>query len=119
MKVPRRGPDHLGLMCALAFCAWIGSSAHGAANEPAQIHRVEIKRFAYEPDHLEVRPGDTIIWINRDIAPHTASEKSGVWTTGRLKREQSEEMIVPDPLGTVEYFCKYHPHMKARIVVRK
>ena len=39
--------------------------------------------MAFHPEVLEVQRGDTVVWINRDIVPHTATatRKSG-WDTG-------------------------------------
>jgi len=50
------------------------------------VHDIEIKSFAFNPSVLEVRPGDQIRWVNRDISPHTATAEDGSWDTGELRR---------------------------------
>ena len=56
-----------GTVAAIAVTAF-GSltpmSAWGAERAP-KVHRVEIKRFKFKPKKLDVRPGDTITWINK------------------------------------------------------
>ncbi len=86
-----------------------------AAAQPRQ-HRVEISGFKFTPDRLEVSIGDTITWINRDIAPHTATASEGGWDTGELVK--GAEASVPVTAGMeTSYFCAFHPMMKARLAV--
>src|SRR5687767_3014533 len=47
-------------------------------------HVIEIEGFEYKPARLRVRPGDTIVWVNRDIVPHTATADSRKWDTGNI-----------------------------------
>jgi len=73
--------------------------------------------MAFHPAALEVQPGDTVVWINRDIVPHTAtaSGKSG-WDTGRLLQGQSGR-YVPRKRGEESYACGLHPTMQGRLIV--
>ncbi|WP_299724236.1 plastocyanin/azurin family copper-binding protein [uncultured Tateyamaria sp.] len=77
-------------------------------------HEVRIKRFAFVPDRIQVRVGDTVRWINEDLAPHTATAESFDWDTGEIVRNQSAEVIVTAEMDT-QYFCVFHPHMKGAI----
>ena len=52
-----------------------------SADAPVQ-HHVNIKSFRFDPKVVTVRPGDTIVWHNHDIAPHTATALVGSWDTG-------------------------------------
>src|SRR5687768_14033228 len=51
----------------------------GAAKPPRQpvVHKVVIENMVFSPDALEVRPGDTIVWMNKDFFPHTATAEDG------------------------------------------
>ena len=77
-------------------------------------HEVRIKGFVFEPADLEVRIGDTVRWINDDLAPHTATAQEFGWDTGPLERGQTGEVTVIDGME-VDYFCVFHPHMVARL----
>ena len=80
-------------------------------------HVVEITGFKFEPETLEVKAGDTITWINRDIAPHTATSKDKSWDTGRLSKDQEKSIIVAADTEQA-YYSKLHPVMKAQLVIK-
>lgn len=85
------------------------------ANEPV-AYVIEITGFAFVPASLTVNAGDTITWINKDIAPHTASADDLSFDTGELKQNASMSVTVSGE-QTISYFCRYHPSMKARLIV--
>ena len=80
------------------------------------IVRVTIENLAFTPAEIEVKVGDTIEWVNKDRFAHTATVKGG-W----------EVMIPPGATATrkvqagdgVEYYCRFHPNMTGRIVIRR
>lgn len=74
--------------------------------------------MAFEPSVLELHPGDTVVWINRDIVPHTATaERKPAWTTGTLAQNDSGRHVA-SRVGAVPYFCELHPVMKGTLIVR-
>lgn len=95
-------------LLTLATTSW--SLAH------SKEHLVVIKRFKFDPVVLEVPVGATVTWENQDTAPHTATSDTGNWDTGKLTKSQKNSVKFDDA-GTFEYYCLYHPHMKATIVV--
>lgn len=82
-------------------------------------HEVEvgIARFAFGPARVEILVGDSITWINADLAPHTATAGDGAWDTGTLDKGGRGRVTFDMP-GEFPYFCAYHPHMKGSVVVR-
>jgi len=91
-------------------------SSFATSQAAPRRHVVEIQGFKFVPASLTVRQGDTVEWINRDIVPHTATEKGKAWNTGKLKKAQSAG-IVFTALGTASYICVYHPKMRGEIIV--
>lgn len=83
-----------------------------------RMHRVEISGFKFTPDRLDVSVGDTVTWINRDIAPHTATAAEGGWDTGELVKGAQASIIVSANMDT-SYFCAFHPMMKAQLSISK
>lgn len=79
-------------------------------------HEIQIKEFAFEPSHVQVRVGDTLKWTNADLAPHTATADEFGWDTGEITKGESAELIVTKDMET-SYFCAFHPHMKATIEI--
>lgn len=83
-----------------------------AAAAPAQAatYSVSIQGFAYDPASFKVAAGDTIIFINKDSAPHTATAEDGSFDTGQIAPGQSVSVTIP--AGTHPYYCTIHPMMK-------
>lgn len=86
------------------------------ADHANMIHSVDIKAFKYEPETLEIAVGDSVEWTNHDVAPHTATSTVFDWETNTLEKGMSQFVTFETP-GTHEYFCAFHPHMKARVIV--
>lgn len=83
-----------------------------------QRHVVEIQGMTFRPAVVEVERGDTVIWANRDIVPHTATGTSKpAWSTGTLVQGQSGRYVARDS-GTTPYFCELHPVMKGKLIIR-
>lgn len=80
-------------------------------------HTVEIRGFAYLPATLEVAVGDTVVWINRDVLPHTATQDGRGWDSGSINTGQAWRLIAASP-GSQPYYCAFHPVMRGKLVVR-
>jgi len=65
-----------------------------------------------------VAVGDTVVWINRDIVPHTATGHGrSRWDTGQLTQGQ-EGRYVARRAGETSYACTLHPTMHGKLIVR-
>ena len=95
----------------LVICSTLRS---GLATAETVLHQVDIQGFKFVPGTLDVRPGDSITWTNRDLAPHTATAKAGDWDTGPIERGQSVTLTVA-PDMSADYFCAFHPAMNAKV----
>ena len=85
---------------------------------PAKTHTVEIRGMEFHPAVLTVTVGDTVIWINHDIVPHTATARGGAkWDTGELLQGQTGRYIARRR-GTARYACTFHPPMHGSLIVR-
>jgi len=90
------------------------ATAAGAA-QPV-IHTIVIEGMRFDPETLTVKPGDTIVWINNDPFPHTATSTGGdfdsraIATGGRWQYAASRRGVLP-------YGCSLHPTMKATLRV--
>lgn len=104
------------LIVSLAALA-AGGSLPPAPAAP-RTHTVEIKGMVFVPDSITVARGDTIVWINRDFVPHTATGQGGpAWDTGELAEGDSGR-FVPKTAGALAYICALHPTMRGVVVVR-
>lgn len=93
--------------------ALAGASFSRAA--PAN-HQITIKGFSYDPGVLNIAAGDTVSWTNRDSAPHTVSDVGDAWSSESLRKDDSFALTFTGA-GQYDYFCKFHPKMKATIIV--
>ena len=101
---------NIAAVCSAAVAIPFGAIKARAAN----THKVEIRKFKFKPEKLSVKPGDTIVWTNFDLAPHTATANDESWDTGTLKKGESHSMLVSEEMH-LDYFCRFHPHMKAAL----
>ena len=60
--------------------------------------------------------GDTVVWINRDPFPHTATSTSGAFDSGSIAPDKSWKFRLLKK-GDLDYICSLHPTMKARLTV--
>jgi len=80
------------------------------AGEPqSQQHVVEIRNLQFVPKELEVKPGDTITWINYDLVPDDES-----WDSGLINANAQWQTVVKVDMFA-SYFCRFHPTMKAQL----
>jgi plastocyanin len=109
----------IAALAAVGVLALAGATVPSLPADPVpQRHVVEIRGMAFHPEVLKVRRGDTVVWINRDIVPHTATatRKSG-WDTGTLLQGESGQYVASYG-GEDPYFCKLHPVMLGKLIVR-
>jgi plastocyanin len=126
-----RNSHGLQAFAAGAAIAWIaafgggcGAQGHGpAVGRPAPrapvLHVVTIQKLAFEPGLVEAAPGDTIVWRNEDLVPHTVTARSGAWGSGNLPPDSTWRWVVAGN-DSAAYACTYHTtmHGAVRIVAR-
>ena len=90
--------------------------AESTTPDPNSTTTVEIRNNAFIPDQLNVAPGTTVTFVNRDDVPHTATSDNKLFDSGELAPGASYPVVL-DGAGTVTYHCKLHPEMQGSIVV--
>jgi len=81
---------------------------------PKEKNAISIKDFAFNPDTLTVKVGDTVTWVNEDGVVHTL--KSTEFNSPNIKNADTFQFQFTKP-GTYEYTCGIHPSMKGKVVV--
>lgn len=100
-----------------ARAAWLLSGlclAAPAFAAPQVEHRVVIDGMRFTPQVVQVKPGDTITWENRDMVAHNVTAKTGTAHSGILSPGQSWRYKVK-PGASFDYICTLHPMMTARV----
>ena len=92
----------------------------GGAAVPLQAgsaeHTVVIDGMAYTPATLHVKRGDRVVWVNRDLVPHTATAGRGAFDSGNIAAG-ARWATVATQTGVLDYHCTYHSPMTATLVV--
>src|SRR5215210_7309121 len=83
---------------------------------PNDTTTVEIRNNAFNPPQLNVAPGTTVTFVNRDSVPHTATADNGLFDSGQLAPGASYPVVL-EGAGTVTYHCYLHPETRGSIVV--
>ena len=87
------------------------------AQQVGKEHTVTIENMAFNPPALTVRAGDRVVWVNKDLFPHTATTMAAGFDSGAISPNKSWTYIVTKS-GTFEYKCTFHPNMKGVLTVR-
>jgi plastocyanin len=82
----------------------------------AMTHTIEIRNFAFAPARLQVAVGDTVVWINRDVVPHTVTDSLARWDSGELGAGDRWTWVASEA-GRFRYLCAYHPSMRGTLEV--
>jgi plastocyanin len=107
------------LLAALALLTCSVSVGVASAPPKAVTHSVVIEGMQFKPATLDIRAGDSVIWVNKDIVVHTATTvasakqpfDSGLIGVGKTWKRTFEKA------GTHNYLCTYHPTMKGLVKV--
>jgi plastocyanin len=113
----------IALLCAISCLNLSAFALAGdmkdADSTSSKQNTIEIKDFAFNPQTITVKSGQTITWINRDEEPHTVvSVEKQFKKSSALDTDQSFTITAGAP-GTYTYFCSVHPKMTGTIVVVK
>ena len=77
--------------------------------------QITMENLVISPAEASAKVGDTIEWINKDIFVHTATARNGDWDVTMPPKKTVT--LVLKKAGTVEYYCRFHPNMKATLVI--
>jgi plastocyanin len=98
---------HLPIVAALMLAMSVSADA-------ATI-QITMENLVISPAEVPAKVGDTIEWVNKDIFAHTATAKNGDWDL-TMPPKTTATLVLKKP-GTVDYYCRFHPNMKATLVV--
>jgi plastocyanin len=82
----------------------------------AEEHTIMIEAMKFQPKTIVVDLGDTVVWRNQDIVPHTTTAvhqfDSGKISPGMTWSWQASTV------GRIKYVCTFHPDMNATLIVK-
>jgi plastocyanin len=85
----------------------------GAMAVPAHAATIQIvmENLVVSPAEVSAKVGDTVEWINKDVFVHTATARNGDFDITMPPKKTVTSVL--NKAGTIEYYCRYHPNMKA------
>ena len=107
------------------LCLWLAallvSSDLTAADAPrpaeGAAHTVVIENMQYNPPELSVHRGERIVWVNKDLFPHTVTAAAHAFDSGSIAAGASWTYVA-GKAGEYAYGCTFHPTMKAILRVQ-
>ena len=100
----------LGRLSSIALViAAVAVPAHAATIE------ITMENLVISPAEVSAKVGDTVIWINKDVFAHTATAKNGDFDVTLPPNKSATSVL--KKAGMVDYYCRYHPNMKATLKI--
>ena len=92
-----------------------GAITQGTSLTPP--NNVSVADFGYTPNRIQVKAGDSIMFVNKGPQQHTATATDGTgWDTGLLDAGGSASFTF-EQAGIYYYTCTPHPFMVGQILV--
>jgi len=91
--------------------------AFGALAIPAHAATIQIvmENLVISPAEVSAKVGDTIEWVNKDVLAHTATANNGDFDV--MLPPKKTGTLVLKKAGNIDYYCRFHPNMKAKLKV--
>jgi plastocyanin len=102
-----------GRRAAALGALWLAAASVSARAATIQI---SMENLEISPAVVAAKVGDTIEWINKDMLVHTATARNGDFDV-TLPPKKTASFVLKTS-GTVDYYCRFHPNMKAILNVQ-
>jgi plastocyanin len=77
--------------------------------------QISMENLEIAPAEATAKVGDTVEWVNKDVFAHTATARNGDFDVNIAPKKTAS--FVLKKAGTVDYYCRYHPNMKATLKI--
>ena len=81
----------------------------------AETIQISMENLVISPAEATAKVGDTIELVNKDILAHTATARNGDFDV--MMPPKKTVTYILKKAGTIEYYCRFHPNMKAMLNV--
>jgi plastocyanin len=102
-------PGRLRLIAALVACCAMAVPADAATIQ------IVMQNLDISPAEVSAKVGDTIEWTNKDIVAHTATARNGDFDVA-LPPNKTGSFVLKNA-GAVDYYCRFHPNMRASLKI--
>lgn len=106
----------LFLFSPIIFLISCNNSDENKTKNSHSTDTVVIKQMQFTPAELNVKAGDTVIFINNDIVDHNVTQdKTNGFYSDTLAVGKSWKLAVTD---SASYFCSIHPSMRGKLLLK-
>ena len=98
-------PGRTLIIVAALMSAIMAVPAHAATIQ------IVMENLVFAPAEATAKVGDTVEWINKDIVVHTATARNGDFDVTMPPKKTVTSVL--KNAGAIEYYCRFHPNMKA------
>jgi plastocyanin len=77
--------------------------------------QISMENLVISPAEASAKVGDTVERINKDIFAHTATARNGDWDVTIPPKKTVTSVL--KKAGAIEYYCRFHPNMKATLAI--
>jgi plastocyanin len=102
------------VLVALALLALAGAPHATAASKP-----VDITRLGFTPNRITIDPGDTVVWTNKDSAPHQVIADQGKFPASSPLQANQAYSYTFTRSGTFGYRDGFNQKERGTVVVRE
>ena len=104
----------------LVVASFVASLVACSKSREPRTHQVDIRAMQFVPTELEVAVGDTVVWTNSDVVPHTVTSSSPSVATFDSQSIASKQQwrYTVTAAGEHAYVCTFHPTMRATLTAR-
>jgi len=92
------------------------NSSSSTVNNSAGGMTISIANFAFNPNTITIRQGETVTWVNNDTVAHTVTSDTGLFDSGSIQPGRTYSYTFPNT-GTFNYHCTIHPNMAHASVI--
>jgi plastocyanin len=91
------------------------ADARGVIPGHAATIQITMENLVIAPAETPAKVGDTIEWVNKDVFAHTATARNGDFDV--TMPPKTTMTLVLKNAGTIDYYCRFHPNMKAALKI--
>jgi plastocyanin len=92
-------------------------AAAAAAAKPV-THTITIEGMQFKPADVKIKPGDSVVWVNADMFPHTVTSTADAFDSHQIDAGKSWKFRAATA-GEFPYVCSLHPTMQGMLRVVK
>ena len=93
------------------------TSLAGVSEAAGTTYQIVIEQMRFNPPVLTVHRGDRVVWVNKDLFPHTASAISKAFDSHEILPNASWSYVARQT-GSYPYLCTLHTTMRGTLIVQ-